>query len=72
MVGYGTHNQRSGTFSDDGSLTLFLAESIIMNGYNIKDIANKFIRWNDEGYWGAHNKVFDIGIAIQEAIYNLK
>lgn len=46
MVGYGTHNQRSGTFSDDGSLTLFLAESIIMNGYNIKDIANKFIRWN--------------------------
>lgn len=72
MVGYGTHNQPSGTFSDDGSLTLCLAESIIMNGYNIKDVANKFIEWNDEGYWGAHNQVFDIGIATQEAIYNLK
>lgn len=72
MVGYGTHNQPPGTFSDDGSLTLCLADSIIQNGYNIKDIAKKFILWQDAGYWGAHNQVFDIGIATKEAIYNLK
>ena len=44
----------------------------MMNGYNIKDIANKFIKWNDEGYQGEHNQVFDIGVATQEAIYDLK
>ena len=37
MLGYGTYNQKEGTWSDDSSLTFCLAESLL-NGYNLKDI----------------------------------
>ena len=33
MLGYGTHNQPPGTWSDDSSLTFCLAESLC-DGYN--------------------------------------
>ena len=44
MIGYGTHQQPEGTWSDDSSLTFCLAESLIQ-GYDLKDIAQKFILW---------------------------
>jgi ADP-ribosyl-[dinitrogen reductase] hydrolase len=60
MVGYGTWHQPPGTWSDDSSLTFCLAESLA-NGYNIDDIGERFVKWMKQGYWGAHNAVFDIG-----------
>ena len=44
MVGFMGHNVQKGTWSDDSSLALCLAESLC-NGYNLNDIADKFIRW---------------------------
>lgn len=61
MIGYGTHGQPPGTWSDDTSLTLCLAESLI-EGYEPQDQARRFIRWMDDAYWTAHGEVFDIGI----------
>ena len=71
MIGHGTYNQPKGTWSDDSSLTFCLAESLI-NGYDLKDISEKFIKWVDKAYWTAHNEVFDIGFTTSIAISRLK
>lgn len=66
----GTHRQPIGTWSDDSSLTFCLAE-MLCKGYNLQDLANRFIDWKEYAYWTAHNQVFDIGIATSAAIYLL-
>lgn len=60
MMGFMSWNQPPGTFSDDSSLAFCTAESLC-KGYDIEDMAQTFVKWMQEGYWGAHHKVFDIG-----------
>ena len=71
MLGYGTHNQPAGTWSDDTSLTLCLADSL-SRGFSLDDIARNFIKWHAEAAFTAHGNVFDIGISTSKAIRNLK
>lgn len=71
MVGYGSHEQPLGTWSDDSSLTFCLAESLC-NGFNIQDIADKFCKWLYEGYWTPYGFAFGIGITTLDAIFYLK
>lgn len=71
MKAYGTYSQEAGTWSDDSSLTLCLAESLI-NGYDLKDMATKFIAWKEESYWTARGNVFDIGWTTSKSITRLK
>ncbi len=71
MIGYGTHDQPPGTFSDDASLTFCLAEALT-TGYDLKKIADLFIAWMYEGYWTPWGEVFDKGIATTQAIGKLK
>jgi ADP-ribosyl-[dinitrogen reductase] hydrolase len=71
FIGYKSHNQPPGTFSDDSSLTFCLAESLC-NGYDLNDLGNRFIQWLDNGYWTAGGEVFDIGMTTQRAISRLK
>jgi ADP-ribosylglycohydrolase len=71
MRGYGAHNQPPGTWSDDTSLTLCLAD-LLAHGFDPDDIARNFIRWHDEGAFTAHGAVFDIGISTAKAISRLK
>ncbi len=70
MTGFGSWNQPPGTWSDDSSLTFCLAESLL-NGYNIEDVSNRFVRWMKEGYWGAHHRVFDIGGTTRAALQRI-
>lgn len=70
MRALGTHHQPIGTWSDDGSLTLCLADSLC-NGYDLEDIALKFLQWYNAEIWTPHGRVFDIGIATREAIYKI-
>ena len=70
MVGYGTYNLPKGTWSDDSSLTFCLAESLIQ-GYDLKDISENFIKWKNEAYWSARGRVFDIGMTTSKAISRL-
>jgi ADP-ribosylglycohydrolase len=67
----GIHEQQRGTWSDDSSLTLCLAESII-EGYNLQNLASKFIAWEQEAYWTARGEVFDIGNTTRQSIEYLK
>lgn len=71
MIGYGTYNQPKGTWSDDSSMTFCLSESLV-DGYDLKDISERFIRWVDEAYWTAHGELFDIGITTSKAILRLR
>lgn len=67
MIGFGTHKQPKGTWSDDSSLTFCLAESLC-NGYKLDNIAQQFAKWLQEAHWTPHNEVFDIGGTTSKAI----
>ncbi len=71
FVGYKSHNQPPGTFSDDSSLTFCLAETLC-TGFDLHDLANRFINWREHAYWTAGGVMFDIGMTTYEAISNLK
>lgn len=60
MRAYGTHHQYFGTWSDDTSLTLCLIDSL-KQGYNLRDIADKFVEFYFNALWTPYGKVFDIG-----------
>lgn len=70
MRAFGTHHQPIGTWSDDSSLTLCLADSLC-KGYDLEDIALKFLQWYNEEVWTPHGRVFDIGIATSQAIHRI-
>ena len=70
MIGFGTHHQPAGTWSDDSSLAFCLAESLT-NGFDLRDIARNFVKWYSTELWTAHGQVFDIGIATRNAILNI-
>lgn len=67
LTGYGTWNQPLGTWSDDTSLTLCLCEALTVD-YDIELIGKLFVNWYQKGYWGAHHKVFDIGLTTRESL----
>lgn len=69
MCGYGTHYQKPGTWSDDTSLTLCLLDSL-SKGIDYVDIMEKFRSWAELGEYTPYGKVFDIGMATDEAIDN--
>ncbi|RCK73357.1 MAG: ADP-ribosylglycohydrolase [Ignavibacteriae bacterium] len=71
MIGYGTHFQPPGTWSDDSSLTFCLAESLCY-GLNYNDIAKKFCSWLNDGYWTPHGQIFDIGKTTLKAIKRME
>ncbi|HMQ62265.1 MAG TPA: ADP-ribosylglycohydrolase family protein [Flavilitoribacter sp.] len=71
MSGFGSHMQLPGTWSDDSSLTFCLAESLL-NGYDLRDMAGRFVQWKNDAYWAARNEVFDIGITTSHAIKRLE
>ena len=70
MMGYGTHNQPAGTWSDDSSLAFCLADSL-SNGYNLDDIAYKMVAWINTNLWTPYGKVFDIGIRTSHSLSRL-
>ncbi len=70
MIGFGTHDQPAGTFSDDSSLTFCLAEAIA-EGFTLERAARHFINWRYDNYWTANGQVFDIGMTTQRAIARL-
>ena len=71
MIGFGTYNQPKGTWSDDSSLALCLADELT-KGLNLQEIGNSFVKWFYENHWTPHGEVFDIGISTREAIVRLK
>lgn len=71
MVGFGTHEQPAGTWSDDASLALCTAESLC-GGYNLHSMSRTFVNWLNEAYWTPYGRVFDVGHTTRNAIIRLE
>ena len=69
IVGYGTHNQPAGTWSDDTSLMIATCESIVRNGkIDTEDMLGNFRSWLSNGSFTPFGEVFDCGNTTAEAI----
>lgn len=70
MRGGGCHNMPAGTWSDDTSMTLCLADSLALHGGFLPfDVMERFVRWVRYGEYTADGRVFDIGNACRQAIF---
>lgn len=63
-------NQPKGTWSDDSSLTLCIAD-VLTKGYDLEKIGQSFVKWNKYGHWTAHGRLFDIGGTTRHSIVRL-
>jgi ADP-ribosyl-[dinitrogen reductase] hydrolase len=70
MRAFGTWRQPAGTWSDDSSLSLCLAESLC-SGYDPVDAGGRFLSWKDNAVWTAAGSVFDIGATTKIALERL-
>ena len=61
----------SGRWSDDTSLSLCLADGLC-GGYDLNDIARKFLAWYEEGFWTPYGHAFDVGKTTLYAIVRLR
>ena len=69
MIGYGTHKQPAGTWSDDTSMTLATMDSINKCGeIDYEDIMKRFADWVNYAKYTATGVFFDIGIVTRNAI----
>lgn len=68
MLGGGPFNLNPGEWTDDTSLALCLAESLIHKGFNPYDQLERYTRWYQEGYLSVNGKCFDIGNTTREAL----
>ncbi len=73
MVGFGTHHQPAGTWSDDSSMTLATLESFIECDYfDYEDLMNRFSSWLCQGEYCPYGKCFDVGCTTVTAIGRYK
>ena len=69
MVGGGPFRLKPGQWTDDTSMALCLAESLLeCEGFDPVDQMNRYVRWWKEGYWSSAGNCFDIGNTIAAAL----
>ena len=67
MVGFGHHNQPAGSWSDDTSMTLCVADSLCKD-FDVNDMMRKFSQWRNKGFYTATGVVFDSGRCCRKAV----
>jgi ADP-ribosyl-[dinitrogen reductase] hydrolase len=68
MIGGGPFGLEPGQFTDDTSMALCLAASLIDKGFDLHDQVERYTRWANEGYMSSTGRCFDIGIATRGAL----
>jgi ADP-ribosyl-[dinitrogen reductase] hydrolase len=69
IVGGGPFGLKPGQWTDDTSMALCLAESLIeKRGFDPKDQMDRYCRWWKEGYLSSTGTCFDIGITVKTAL----
>lgn len=69
MVGGGPFSLKAGQWTDDTSMALCLAESLVTKGdCDPHDQMTRYANWYRWGYWSSTGGCFDIGIATREAL----
>ncbi|NLD78669.1 MAG: ADP-ribosylglycohydrolase family protein, partial [Acidimicrobiales bacterium] len=62
MVGGGPFGLEPGQWTDDTSMALCLAASLVeKDGVDLVDQLERYVRWRDQGYMSSTGRCFDIG-----------
>ena len=72
MVGGGPFRLRPGQWTDDTSMALCLAESIVETGWDPGDQMRRYVRWYREGHLSSTERCFDIGNITREALHRFE
>ena len=69
LVGGGPFGLQPGQWTDDTSMALCLAESLIeCGGFDAADQMQRYVRWRREGYMSSTGSCFDIGNTVRAAL----
>ncbi len=69
MVGGGPFGLEKGQWTDDTSMALCLAESLITcRGFDARDQMERYVRWWKEGHLSSTGRCFDIGNTVYQAL----
>ena len=69
MTGAGPFNLKPGLWTDDTSMALCLAESLILkNAFNPADQMARYLNWWQWGYLSSTGTCFDIGMTVRTAL----
>ncbi|GAP97897.1 ADP-ribosylglycohydrolase family protein [Leptolyngbya sp. NIES-2104] len=73
MVGGGPFNLKPGQWTDDTSMALCLATSLVTMGtFDAADQMNRYCDWYEQGYLSSTGKCFDIGNTVRQALQHYK
>lgn len=69
MVGGGPFRLKPGQWTDDTSMALCLAESLLnKNGFDAADQMGRYLNWWQWGYLSSTGECFDIGMTVSQAL----
>ncbi|WP_020168204.1 MULTISPECIES: ADP-ribosylglycohydrolase family protein [Methylotenera] len=69
IIGGGIFHLKAGQWTDDTSMTLCLAESLIIcNGFNAHHQMTNYLRWWKNGHLSSTGRCFDIGNTVRAAL----
>lgn len=69
MVGGGPWALAPGQWTDDTSMAMCLAESLVVcRGFDAADQMQRYVRWQREGLWSSKGYCFDIGATTRAAL----
>ena len=70
MVGGGPFRLKPGQWTDDTSMALCLAESLVeRQGFDPVDQLERYVRWYRQGYMSSTGRCFDIGNTVRSALH---
>ena len=73
MAGGGPFNLQPGEWTDDTSMALCLATSLLESaGFDPADQMNRYWRWYQEGYLSSNGRCFDIGNTVRQALHRYR
>jgi len=68
IVGGGPFKLNPGDWTDDTSMAICLAESVVESGWNPRDQMKRYINWWQQGYNSVTGECFDIGGSTRKAL----
>ena len=73
IVGGGPFGLKPGQWTDDTSMAMCLAESLVRNGgFDPADQMRRYVRWQQQGYWSSTGTCFDVGDTVSRALRRFK
>ena len=69
MDGGGPFGLEPGQWTDDTSMALCLADSLVaQGGFDPSDQMDRYLRWMEEGYLSSNGECFDVGMTVADAL----